>query len=194
MKKKPCTKCSRAYTRAEWEALPLVGYGDAFDEGDRRLELRNCPCHSTIAVCLPGPGMPDCTYAEKRGKEIVDVPLGWGPMRRKNPPRGARKKPGAKKPARRKNPAPSYKDAHWGIDYEKASVESVPDPRDNQKMIGLGPLHSVVYITEKGFDGVSEYEHKFSSSSPPLLAYGDRDGKLYVIGGSYKVTRHGIVG
>jgi hypothetical protein len=95
---------------------------------------------------------------------------------------------------RRPNPAPTYRESHWGLDSEKTSVEAVPDPRDNQKLIGLGTLFEVVYITEKKWDGVSEYEHKFDEKNPPLLAYGDRDGRLYIVGGRYKVTRHGIVG
>ena len=99
----------------------------------------------------------------------------------------------AKKPARRANPALSYRDTHWGIDSEKTTTESVHEPGDNERLIGLGTLLEVVYVTRKGFDGVSEYEHKFSEKNPPLLAYGSNDRKLYIVGGSYRVTKHGIV-
>lgn len=91
--------------------------------------------------------------------------------------------------------APSYKESHWGRDVTDVQYARINEPRDNKKLIGLGAVHSIVYITRKGSDGEDvEYEHKFSSREPPLLAYGDKDGRLYIIGGSYRVTRHGIVG
>jgi len=70
----------------------------------------------------------------------------------------------------------------------------VQEPRDNEKLIGLGILLSVVYVTEKGGDrSPVEYEHTFDERNPPLLAYGSDDGKLYIVGGGYKVKPHGIV-
>jgi hypothetical protein len=97
---------------------------------------------------------------------------------------------------RKKNPAsPSYTSSHWGRSpTDIRHRQEVPDPRDNSKLIGLGPVHSIVYVTMKGQDQEPvEYEHKFSSRDPPLLAYGDADNKLYLVGGGYKVTAHGIV-
>jgi hypothetical protein len=57
---KTCS-CGRVFaTRAEFERLPLCGSGyqpEFDDNGDQRtdvrLELRNCPCHSTLSVEVP---------------------------------------------------------------------------------------------------------------------------------------------
>jgi hypothetical protein len=58
---KSCTRCGTVYSdRAAWERLPLCGsgYQPQFDDNgdqrtDVRLELRNCPCHSTLSVEVP---------------------------------------------------------------------------------------------------------------------------------------------
>ncbi|MGA8138722.1 MAG: hypothetical protein WCA48_31855 [Pseudomonas gingeri] len=92
------------------------------------------------------------------------------------------------------NPPPSYRASHWGKNPGKVTDLNIPAPRDNRKMIGLGELVQVVYLTTKGGDsGPTEYVHKFERRLP-VLAYGDHDGKLYVAGGSYKVSSRGIVG
>jgi hypothetical protein len=46
---KVCGRCARSFTQAEWAALPLLGVQVFPDE---KLELRNCPCGSTLAVPL----------------------------------------------------------------------------------------------------------------------------------------------
>jgi hypothetical protein len=92
------------------------------------------------------------------------------------------------------NPAPSYEAAHWGVKPKGTKVLDVPNPRDNTRLVGLGAVVSIVYLTEKGGDGeLVEYEHEFSKRTPPLLAYGKEDGRLYLVGGGYKMTIHGIV-
>ena len=40
--------CGRYYDADGWQRLPLVGRMDDGDGGE--LELRNCPCHSTLSV------------------------------------------------------------------------------------------------------------------------------------------------
>lgn len=51
-----CTcACGRSFTAAEWKLLELVGRMDLDEDGDQRLELRNCPCRSTRAIELPPP-------------------------------------------------------------------------------------------------------------------------------------------
>jgi len=45
--------CGREHDAASWSDLPLVGFMDLDADGDERLELRNCPCGSTVAVELP---------------------------------------------------------------------------------------------------------------------------------------------
>jgi hypothetical protein len=46
-------KCGQKFTETQWRALPLVGKMDYEEDGDKRLELRNCPCGSTIAIEHP---------------------------------------------------------------------------------------------------------------------------------------------
>jgi hypothetical protein len=100
-----------------------------------------------------------------------------------------------RKRRRNGNVPPSYTESHWGIKPTVSKDWNVHEPSDNDELIGLGTVVSIVYLTEKGGDGeLVEYEHDFSPRNPPLLAYGDRDGKLYIVAGSYKVTKHGIVG
>lgn len=41
--------CGREHTKEDWKQLPLVGVMQ-----EDFLELRNCPCGSTIALPLPG--------------------------------------------------------------------------------------------------------------------------------------------
>jgi hypothetical protein len=100
-----------------------------------------------------------------------------------------------KKRKRRANGAPpGYRAAHWGIAPTGSRVRDVPNPKDNGKLIELGVVHSLVYVTRKGTDREDvEYEHEFSFRDPPTLCYGDRDGKLYLVGGEYKMTVHGII-
>lgn len=43
--------CGRAFNVHEWRELRLVGYQDDGDGGE--LELRDCPCASTIAIEIP---------------------------------------------------------------------------------------------------------------------------------------------
>jgi len=50
---KQCTRCSRELTRAQWGHLRLIGL--QVDEVER-LELRDCYCGSTLAICHPTPG------------------------------------------------------------------------------------------------------------------------------------------
>lgn len=40
--------CGVAYTRALWRALPFVGR--MVEPGQSALEMRNCACHSTLAI------------------------------------------------------------------------------------------------------------------------------------------------
>jgi|GEM_PF-2620577 len=46
---KRCTCCGRTFTRAQWEALELLGYLGVEVDDDH--EIRNCPdCFSTLAL------------------------------------------------------------------------------------------------------------------------------------------------
>jgi hypothetical protein len=89
---------------------------------------------------------------------------------------------------------PTYREAHWGLDPTKRERFDVPDPRDNGKMIAWGELVAVTYGTKKGGDArITDYVHTFERTRP-MLCYGDKDGRLYVVGGDYKATERGIVG
>jgi len=59
-------------------------------------------------------------------------------------------------------------------------------------LVKLGDLHEVTYKSNK-FDRRSRlYAHKFGRSKPILAA--DKDGRLFIIGGGYKITNRGIEG
>lgn len=49
---KRCTSCGRVHSPADWAALPLVGVQRFEDPEEPPLELRNCPCRSTLAIEL----------------------------------------------------------------------------------------------------------------------------------------------
>jgi hypothetical protein len=46
-------KCGQRFTQKQWNSLQNVGRMDLEEDGDKRLELRNCPCGSTIAIEHP---------------------------------------------------------------------------------------------------------------------------------------------
>lgn len=89
---------------------------------------------------------------------------------------------------------PTYREAHWGISPTRRDRYDVPDPRDNTKMLELGEFVVATYGTKKGKDRrLTDYFHTFERKRP-MLCYGDVDGKLYVVGGDYRVEDRGIVG
>lgn len=50
---KTCSRCSKKFTRAQWDALKSIGHQVVPPyEGDvgEVLNLKNCPCGSTLAV------------------------------------------------------------------------------------------------------------------------------------------------
>lgn len=87
---------------------------------------------------------------------------------------------------------PSYEASHWGRAPRSRSTREVTEPGDNEELIALGTLVQVVYRTSKGDLVNVEFEHEFNAPRP-LLTYGSDDGRLYLVGGGYKVTRRGIV-
>lgn len=60
-------------------------------------------------------------------------------------------------------------------------------------LTGLGELRGVIYSSDRGQPGrPRNFVHTFEK--PPLLASDPSGRRLYVIGGSYRVTRLGIEG
>ena len=76
LKTKNCA-CGRTYSRCEWEALKVIGYHDAHYDEDKRLELRNCNCGSTITVCLPSMNFPHYSVTVMQYDWYKDEPLDW---------------------------------------------------------------------------------------------------------------------
>jgi hypothetical protein len=113
-----------------------------------------------------------------------------------------KKNPKARKP---KKPNPiggaraSYAKTHWGdMGNGEVSQGEALDITKEETLVTLGVLREIVYETVKGLeDAPAEYEHKFSKRNPPILAYGQKSGKLVIISprhGGYFVSWRGIVG
>ncbi len=83
---------------------------------------------------------------------------------------------------------------HWGrpgrSGARKATVSELP-----RVLTKLGKLESLVYVTNKEGDGLSEYEHSFGEEGgrKPDLAVDPETGRLHIVGGGYRVEQRGIV-
>ena len=93
----------------------------------------------------------------------------------------------------------SYAKTHWGdMGNGEVSQGEALDISKEETLVTLGVLREIVYETVKGLeDSPAEYEHKFSKRNPPILAYGQKSGKLVIISprhGGYFVSWRGIVG
>lgn len=83
---------------------------------------------------------------------------------------------------------------HWGLE-PSPRVRRPHVPPAPRALTTLGRLKAVVYETEKAGDGLSEYEHAFGEEGGrlPELAVDVDNGKLHIVGGSYRVEARGIV-
>lgn len=90
----------------------------------------------------------------------------------------------------------SYAKTHWGDLGEGEFLEGEAlDVCQEETLVTLGLLREIAYETEKAGDGGKAiYEHTFSKRNPPVLAYGQKSGKLVIIAGGYVVSWRGIVG
>jgi hypothetical protein len=63
-------------------------------------------------------------------------------------------------------------------------------------LVKLGTLEQVTYKTRKGGDPTTYYTHDFAEDGGrrPVLAMDADSRKLHIVGGTYKITRHGIEG
>lgn len=59
------------------------------------------------------------------------------------------------------------------------------------ELVPLGDLYAVTYDADKG-DGTYPYRHPFELTARPLLCCDASGSQLFVIGGAYTVTPHGI--
>ena len=70
----------------------------------------------------------------------------------------------------------------------EALLASVPIPRD---MVPIGDLYAVTYDADKG-DGEYPYRHPFEIDARPVVCCDPTGTQLFLIGGHYTVTPHGI--
>ena len=73
------------------------------------------------------------------------------------------------------------------------SVEVMPQTEAPGVVYVLGDLVDVSYEARRG-GKVNTYLHRFKKSSRPRLAVSHDGNQLYILGGGYRVTSHGIVG
>lgn len=119
----------------------------------------------------------------------------------------------AKNPISRDAALKQYVKKHWGDAGEwDAKQAVVVDPRHGALVV-LGFFESIVYSTRKAVGPITNYEHEFCEGqrdrdgkpkpgkSLPLVCFHVCDdkrckeqGKLVIVGGSYRVTDDGIVG
>jgi hypothetical protein len=133
---------------------------------------------SEVRDALIDAAAPNSVKVHYKGREVTKLY-----PRRENP-----------KKRRKKNPAPpSYSEFHGGRRPADRSVSvGVGNPKENDFLIECGVLPDIPYSTVKGVTR-GTWEHLFRKPRP-RLAYGNKDGKLYIVGGQYKITAAGIVG
>ena len=81
-----------------------------------------------------------------------------------------------------------YRKTHGGRNPVEAIRARIAVPRE---LVPLGRLHAVVYDADKG-DGVYPYRHPFEERAAPLVCAESTGSQLYLVGGAYTVTPHGI--
>lgn len=82
----------------------------------------------------------------------------------------------------------AYRRFHWGDEAGQSRPVSVPKPHG--PLMQVGKLHAVAYTTQKGGEKAT-WEHVFKTK--PTLA-SDRRGKLFIVGGDYRMKVEGITG
>lgn len=81
-----------------------------------------------------------------------------------------------------------YRKTHGGRNPTEALVASITLP---EQMVPIGRLYAVVYDADKG-DGVYPYRHPFEPEAQPMVCCNPTGSQLYLVGGAYTVTPHGI--
>lgn len=86
--------------------------------------------------------------------------------------------------------AKSYRAFHWGHGADATVQWEAPLVRPHDVLTELGELVEIAYETTK--DEQAVWVHPFEAARPVLAS--TSKGRLVVVGGSYKITRRGIVG
>lgn len=86
--------------------------------------------------------------------------------------------------------AKEYEAFHWGRPADATAAWEAPLVRPHDVLTELGELAEIAYETHK--DERAIWVHPFESPRPVLAS--TAKGRLVVVGGSYRVTRRGIVG
>lgn len=86
--------------------------------------------------------------------------------------------------------ADEYTDFHWGNAPDGTAVWAAPMVRPHDVLTELGELAELAYQTTK--DEAAIWCHAFDHPRPVLAC--TAAGRLVVVGGSYRITRRGIVG
>jgi hypothetical protein len=81
-----------------------------------------------------------------------------------------------------------FRTTHGGRNPSEAFVASIDVP---SQLVPIGHLYAVTYDADKG-DGVYPYRHPFEGAAQPLVCVDSTGHQLYLVGGAYTVTRHGI--
>lgn len=81
-----------------------------------------------------------------------------------------------------------YRKTHGGRNPTEALVASITLPA---QMVPVGRLYAVVYDADKG-DGIYPYRHPFEPEAQPMICCNPTGSQLYLVGGAYTVTSHGI--
>lgn len=83
-----------------------------------------------------------------------------------------------------------YSSFHWGN--EPDSIQEVTIPDAPKTLVEIGKLEGVIYRTAKGKRKKESWVHFHDEGEPPTLAYDPKTHQLYILGGRYKITPHGI--
>lgn len=81
-----------------------------------------------------------------------------------------------------------YRRTHGGRNPVEALRARIEIPA---ALVPVGRLYAVVYDADKG-DGVYPYRHPFEPDARPLVCVDSTGSQLYLVGGAYTVTPHGI--
>ncbi len=83
-----------------------------------------------------------------------------------------------------------YEAFHWGNEPDSIETVEIPDPP--KALVKIGALEGVIYRTAKGQRKQESWVHFHDEREPPILAYDPKTGQLYILGGKYRITPHGI--